>query len=170
MNSIPVRFSLLFVLLVLVQVCLLNQIHFLGFVTPFLYIYFLLKLPLEMNRSVVILLSFLLGFVIDILTYTWGIHMLAMTVAGFLRHYIIPFFTPRDIFEDFVPGFSTFGRNQFMGYAMLVILIHHTLVYVTEFFSLLDPLSLLLKISGSFLITSLLVFAFEGIALSFRKK
>ena len=40
-----------FVVLVLVQVLILNNIHFLRVATPFLYLYFILKMPEGINPS-----------------------------------------------------------------------------------------------------------------------
>ena len=40
-----------FVVLVLVQVLILNNIHFLRVATPFLYLYFILKMPVGSSRT-----------------------------------------------------------------------------------------------------------------------
>lgn len=170
MNDIRLRLSFLFVLLVLLQVCLFNQIHLFGVATPLLYLYFILKLPVEMNRNLVLVLSFLMGSIIDFFTYTWGIHMLSMTIVGFLRHYILPLFTPRDTFENFMPAFSTFSIGKFMGYAASLTIVHHILVFSLELFSLFDPVILLLKIGSSILLTLLLIFAFESLNLASTKR
>lgn len=170
MNNIRIQLVFLFVLLVLLQVAVLNQIHLFGVATPLLYVYFLLKLPVEMNRNLVLICSFLIGFLIDAFTFTWGINMLAMTVCGFLRFYFIRIFSPRDIFENFIPSFSKFGKFQFMGFASVIVIIHHIFVYVGDFFSFLTPLFLTLKIVSSILFTLLLIFAFESVKFNFAKR
>ena len=45
-----------FVVLVLVQVLILNNIHFLRVATPFLYLYFILKMPVGSSRTNVVFL------------------------------------------------------------------------------------------------------------------
>ncbi len=50
----------MFVLLVLLQVLVLNRISFLGYGVPFAYVYFIIKLPIRSNKSLVIFLSFLI--------------------------------------------------------------------------------------------------------------
>ena len=55
-----------FVVLVLVQVLILNNIHFLRVATPFLYLYFILKMPVGSSRMNVVFFSFLIGLTIDI--------------------------------------------------------------------------------------------------------
>ena len=56
---------LLFVALILLQVLLFNQISVFGYATPFLYIYFLMKLPIGRNVFYVIIMGFLMGITID---------------------------------------------------------------------------------------------------------
>ena len=50
-----------FVVLVLVQVLILNNIHFLRVATPFLYLYFILKMPVGSSRTNVALIQLLMG-------------------------------------------------------------------------------------------------------------
>lgn len=87
-NSI-LRGFIYFVVLVLAQVLILNNIHFLRVATPFLYLYFILKLPVGISRTNVVFFSFLIGLVIDIFSNTPGMHAFACTLAGFIRHPLI---------------------------------------------------------------------------------
>ncbi len=70
MTSNWLKQLILFVMLILIQVLVLNHISFMGYATPFLYIYFILKMPLGTNRNLLILLSFLLGISVDIFCNT----------------------------------------------------------------------------------------------------
>ena len=81
-----------FVVLVLIQVLILNNIHFLRVATPFLYLYFIIKMPVGTSRDVVVLSSFLIGLVIDMFSNTPGIHAAAFTLAGVIRETLIIFF------------------------------------------------------------------------------
>ncbi len=74
-----------FVLLVLLQVVVLNQINFLGYVNPSLYILFLLVLPINYPSWQVILLGFLLGLSVDFFEDTGGIHAAACLVISYFR-------------------------------------------------------------------------------------
>jgi len=163
MKKISIQLVLLFILLIFLQVWLFNNIHLFGYATPLLYIYFLIKLPISMNRNIVVLLSALLGFIIDIFGGTLGLSMMVMTLVGFLRYYLLRLFAPRDIFDDYFPSFSVFGKNLFMRYAGTVTLIQIFLLYTIESFSLFNPWLLFLRITSSFILTILLIFAFESI-------
>ena len=92
--------------LVLVQVLILNKIHILGFITPFLYIYFLLKLPTGISRYLLLLLGFILGIKIDVFSNTPGINAAACVFLAFVRPTFLRLFTPRDMLDSIVPSFK----------------------------------------------------------------
>ncbi|MDR1436609.1 MAG: rod shape-determining protein MreD [Candidatus Symbiothrix sp.] len=161
MSNSWVRLLLLFILLVLLQVWLFNKIHLWGIITPLTYIYFILKLPVEMNRNSVLFLSAFLGLTVDLFASTLGLNMLATTVAGFSRIYLLKLFSPRDLFESYSPSFYTFGKSLFLRYAGLMILLHQIVLFSAEALSLFDPPALALRIAGSSTLTLILVFAFE---------
>jgi rod shape-determining protein MreD len=170
MKKIQFRPVVLFFLLVFLQVWLFNSIHLFGVATPLLYIYFLIKLPVNMNRNTVLLLSALMGLSVDIFEYTLGLNMLAMTVAGFLRYYFLKLFIPKDAFDEFIPAFSTLGNWVFMRYAGALALIHALFLFSIESLTLLDPLLLFLRIVSSFILTILIIFAFENLNFDLFKK
>jgi rod shape-determining protein MreD len=170
MKKVAFQLVFLFIILVFLQVWLFGNIHLFGFATPLLYIYFLIKLPVNMNRSIVLTLSVLLGFVIDIFSGTLGLCMTVMTITGFLRSYLLKLFAPREILDDSMPSFSSFGTFLFLRYAGTVTLTYAFLLYSIESFSLFNPLALFLRIISSFALTILLIFAFESVNFDVFKK
>ena len=153
----------LFILLIFLQILLFNKIHLLGYATPLPYIYILLKLPIGMNRNAVVLIAAFIGLVLDLFNYTLGLHMLACTIVGFLRYYLLKIFTPRDILDSASPSFATFDKGLFLRYAGIFTVIHHFVLFTTEYFSFVDPLSLVFRIAGSFVLTFILIYAFESV-------
>jgi len=170
MKRESVHLTILFFLLVFLQVLLFDNIHLFGFATPLLYIFFLIKLPVKMNRNSVMFLSALLGFVLDIFGNTMGLIMLVMVISGFLRYYLVKLFTPRDFVDDCIPSFDTFGKFLFLRYAGVISLIHIILLYSIESLTLFNLGLLFLRILGSFSLTFLLIFAFESIKIDVFKK
>ena len=123
-----------------------------------------------MNPNITMLLSALLGFIIDIFGGTLGLNMLVLVITGFLRHYLVKLFAPKDIFEDYIPSFTTFGKFLFLRYAGAITIIQVFLLYSIESFSLFSPGILFLRIAGSFTLTILLIFAFESLSFDVYKK
>ena len=159
-----------FILLVVLQVILFDKIHLFGYVTPLLYIYFIIKLPSDMNWNVILVLSALLGFCIDIFNYTLGLNMLACVIAGFCRCFFLNLFAPRDLFDSYVPSFDSFSVAVFLRYAFLMTLLHQIVLFTTESLSFFDPLSLIFRITGSVILTMFLIFAFESLNFRIAKK
>ena len=94
-----------FVVFVLIQVLVLNNIHFLRIATPFLYLYFILKMPVGVSRAQVVFFSFLVGFVIDLFSNTPGMHAAACTLAGFCREPLIAVFMGKDLPDGIYPSY-----------------------------------------------------------------
>ncbi|MDR2968138.1 MAG: rod shape-determining protein MreD [Tannerellaceae bacterium] len=164
-----VRNLIYFILFVSIQVLFLNHIHFLRMATPFLYVYFFLKLPYGMSRSQMLFLSFITGLAIDAFTNTPGMHAAACTLAGFVREPLIRFLIGKDMPEGLYPSFRTFGYGSFFRYTFLIVAIHHLILFGIESLSLFDPLSLALRILGSMAVTILLVFAAEAFNLESQR-
>ena len=152
---------LLFVTLILLQVLLFNQISVFGFATPFLYIYFLLKLPVGRNVFYVIIMSFLMGLIIDIFLNTPGINAAALTIVATFRRPILRLFYAKEEFEDYVPGINS-AAGPFIKFSILTVAIHQTVLYGLEAFSLFNPQILLLRWVSSIVLTLILIFALDG--------
>jgi hypothetical protein len=123
-----------------------------------------------MNRNVVLLLSFLLGFFIDLFGYTMGINALASTIAGFSRYYSLQLFTPKDLPQKYTPSVQTLGSTFFQRYIGFILLIHEFVFFLVETFSLFDPVILLIRFLSSFVLTFILVIVFERFNFNFQKE
>lgn len=150
-----------FVGLVLVQVLLLNNIYLFGLATPFIYIYFLLVIDKDMDRNALMLTAFLLGLSVDVFSNTPGVNAGASVLIAFMRPGLLRLFSPRDEYENFEPGIYTLGIWSFVRYAFVVILLHHTVLYFLEAFSLNNMGYLSLRVLCSTLLTLSLVMAIE---------
>ncbi|MFT4073736.1 MAG: rod shape-determining protein MreD [Dysgonamonadaceae bacterium] len=159
-----------FILLVLVQVLILNQISIFGYAVPFLYIYLIIKLPLNMNRSLVLLIAFLLGLCIDAFTNSYGINASATVLAAFARPYIQKLFFNQEDFTDSVPSARSLGSAKFYKYSVLVVLLHHTAIFLIEYLSLTEAFSLALHALLSTILTLIIIIALESFSYNRRLK
>ena len=78
-----------FVVFVLIQVLVLNNIHFLRIATPFLYLYFIIKMPVGSSRTQVVFFSFIAGVVIDVQQHT-GYACGRLYIGGILQGAVNP--------------------------------------------------------------------------------
>lgn len=158
-----------FVVLVLVQVLVLNNIHFLRVATPFLYIYFIMKMPVGVSRTSLVFFSFLIGLTIDTFSNTPGMHAAACTLAGFVRQPLIQLFMGKDLPEGIYPSYQTFGYGGFFRYALSFVVIHHGALFLIESLTLFDPLFLVIRILSSVATTTLLICTIEAFNLEAQK-
>ena len=163
-----IKYAVLFILLILLQVLIFNRISFLGYATPFLYIYFIIKLPIGLNRGVVTVLGFVMGFIIDIFCNTPGINAAATTSIAFFRDWIQNLFFMREDYAEQEPGIGLLGL-AFMKYAVLLTFIHHLLLSLFESFTFFNIRLVLLRIFCSSILTSLLILAIEGFSKKDKK-
>ena len=116
-----------FVILVLLQVLLLNNITLTEYgITPLFYILFILLLPFETPGWTLLLFAFFLGFFVDMFCDTGGVHSASSVFAAFLRPLILRVLKIRDGYTpETTPVIHFYGFSWFFKYAGLIILIHH---------------------------------------------
>ena len=164
-----IRGLLYFVVLVLIQVLILNNIHFLRIATPFLYLYFIVKMPVGSPRDLVVLFSYLIGLVIDAFSNTPGMHTAACTLTGFIREPLIRFYMGKDLPDGIYPSYKTFGYGGFFRYVLSLVVIHHVTLFLIESLTLFDPLFLALRIGASVITTTLLICTIEAFNIETQK-
>lgn len=154
-------------MLILLQVLLLNRINLFGIATPVLYGYFLLKLPVGRNVYYVITSAFLMGLIIDIFLNTPGMNAAAITIVAAFRKNILGLFFEREGYDDFVPGINT-AAGPFVRFTVFMVLLHLTLLFFIESFTLFNLRNTLLRIATSSVVSIPLIIALDSIM--FRRK
>lgn len=131
------KYFIMLVVLVLLQVLLLNNIQFSGYVNPYLYVLFILLLPFETPRYQLLFAGFFLGLCVDIFSNTPGIHASATTFMAFLRPYTIELISSRDSIEvNTPPRIKFMGFGWFFRYTLILVLTHHLFLFFIEVFTL----------------------------------
>lgn len=146
-----------FVVLVLFQVLALNNIQFLGFINPYIYILFIIALPVKTPRWLSLILAFILGLTIDIFSNTLGMHAFASVLIAFLRNGIINLFIVLEENDNPVPSLRSLGVAAYIKYMVLMVFIHHFSLFFLEAFSFAHLGLILSKIALSSLVTILIL-------------
>jgi rod shape-determining protein MreD len=153
-------YVLRFVGLVVLQALLVDNVNLGSYINPFPYIYFILLLPVNTGRLLMLLIGFALGLTMDTFSDTGGIHTAACTLIAFYRPFLLKAQSPRDGFElHAVPHVRLFGLGWFVSYAALLTAIHHSVLFFMEVFRMTDILHTVLKIvlSGTFTVGIILL-------------
>ena len=72
-----------FVLIALVQILLLNNIKVFGYIEPMLYIWFIILLPNNFPKWLVMILGFFMGLTVDLFSAQVGFHTATATFTAF---------------------------------------------------------------------------------------
>jgi rod shape-determining protein MreD len=123
-----------FILLVLLQVTLLSHINFLGYINPYLYVFFILLLPFTLNQWKVIVYSFLIGIVIDVFQDSGGVNAAACLVAAYFRPAILKFAFGVSYEFQTIKFYQT-PIAQRLTYIFLIVLIHHLVLFSLAYFN-----------------------------------
>ena len=158
-----------FAILALLQIFVLNNIQFSGFVNPYLYVLFILLLPFEISGWFMLVLGFFLGLVIDVASATIGYHTIATVFMTYGRYHLLRFIAPRDGYEPGMsPTLQSLGFSWFFKYASILTVTHHFVLFWVESFRFNDLLPATARALASSVFTILLIFMYQF--LSMRRK
>ena len=77
-----------YALIIALQLLVFNQIKFFGFITPFIYLIIFIHYRTTYDKTVLLLLGFLIGFIIDLSMQTYGCHTFSTITICYLRRRI----------------------------------------------------------------------------------
>ena len=156
MNNSVFTHTFRFILLVLLQVLLFNNINFLGYINPYIYLIFIALFPVKNNRAVIIILSFLIGLSVDIFSDTGGIHAAACVFVAYVRPLILKFSFGM-IYEHQTIKFNAVEFGEKLTYISILAAIHHFVLFYFEIFSISKITLVLQKTLYSSIFTILLI-------------
>jgi len=136
-----------FIVVVLFQVLVMDNVMINGFMIPYIYLLFILLMPFETPRWLQLLAGFGLGLTLDLFSNTLGMHTAATVLAAFARSYMLDLLAPRDGYEpDSFPRIHYYGFYWFLKYTLVIVFIHHFALFYLEVFQLKEFLSTLLRV------------------------
>lgn len=167
LNLRLIRDLFIIAFLVLLQTFVFSKIIFQQIATPYIYIIFILLYSIKRNRYLFLLLCFLLGWGVDFLNYTGGIHTFACLTIGILNLPLLRLISNNRTFEIEEFRFSDLNWLQWVLYTLVLVVIHHFLLFFLESFSFANLKGILLKTAYSSIFTLIFVYAY---LILFRKK
>lgn len=159
-----ITFIILFVTLVLAQALVLNHIVLFNVAVCFAFIYFILRLPMNMGLNVLLTLSFLMGLSIDIFSDTAGVNALSCTILAVLKRPVFFAYEQHDDkIRDIQPGISTMGWLNYSKFLISMSAIYSAIAISIEFFSFAGIWTLALSAAASTLFTFLALLALDSL-------
>lgn len=154
--------ALRFLVLATLQVLVLSRIgvgeEWARYFQVLLYPLVIMLLPVNLPTVVVLLISFVLGMVIDVPLGTLGIHSSALVLMGFARGLVLAILEPREGYQvDNSPTRAEFGLTWFLSYSSILMAIHCFTFFAVEAFTFVYIGEILLRTIGSFSASMILV-------------
>jgi rod shape-determining protein MreD len=130
------KFILHFFILTIIQQFVLDNIFLFNMVHPYIYLSLILMLPININRYLLILIALAYGFVMDMLSFSYGLHTCTMVLLGFLRPYLMRLFVSEEQIEQNIEvHLTTLGARRYLFYLLIMLFIHHSLLNFLQVFS-----------------------------------
>lgn len=157
-----VRISFRFILLLLIQGLILHRLNIGGaqfnYIHILIYPLFIMLLPVQTGRILLILLGFFLGISVDIFYDSPGLHASAAVFTAFIRPFVLSAIEPRGGYKiNSVPTKNQFGTQWFVRYVSILLILHLFWYFSIEVFQLTQILKILLKTISSFIASILFI-------------
>ena len=153
-----------FVLLLLIQIVILDNLRIHGFITPYVYILFIMLLPMRMPGASVLFIAFGTGIIMDSFANTSGIHAASSVLIAFLRPVVFRAIAPAMGYEEITtPGIKRLGFVWFIAYAFIMVITHHLVLFIIEAFTFKDIFFILTKVGISGVMAVAVIMMYEYI-------
>lgn len=164
MDKSFISYIFLFVILVLIQVLLLNHIVLFNSAVCLIFIYFLIKLPINISQNLLLSLGFFLGLSVDILSDTPGLNALCCTILSSLKKPVFYAYEQHDDQKrNISPSIGTMGFFNFSKFIFSLSAIYCLLAFFVEFVNFTDIVQILIKVGASTLFTFFVILAIDSL-------
>ena len=118
-----------FAVLIPLQVLVFRNLVFFNIGFCFIYLLFLLSLPLELGIGTAMIIGLISGFIVDFFYHTIGIHAASGVMLMFLKPYWLRLNGHQD---NQLPLIARYGLRSFLEYAGPLILVYCLSVFFIE--------------------------------------
>lgn len=152
---------LISILIIFIQIFFLYDVNVLGLITPMVYLYLIIQLPFNTPLILMILYSFLVGFVIDGFYNTGGMHTIPTLFIGFIRPIVLSIIVPQKGF-DLGGSISIYTWNTFRLAILIFSLtfIHHFILFSIEALNFSGVIIIFFRALLSALVSMMFMFIF----------
>ena len=133
MSRIGIPQVIAFFVYLLYQVMILQNVVLFHTAFCFLYVAYLLLLPVETNPLALMGIGFLMGFSVDMFYESIGLHAFACVFVMYVRNYWLSSITPQGGYDSNVtPSMALGGFQWFVVYALPLVFVHHLMLFYME--------------------------------------
>lgn len=144
-----------FIILLSLQITIFNNMNFLGYISPFPYILFIILYPVNGNKSGLVIASFFLGLILDIFSNSGGIHTTASIILAYYRPHLFKFAFGLSYEYQTVKLIDVLSPERF-SFILFSVLLHHLVLFLLEAFQVSFLLDVLIRTVLSSIFTIIL--------------
>jgi rod shape-determining protein MreD len=152
-----------YVLVMILQVLLFDQLQLWGACHPYIYILCLLMLPITLPHNVDMVIGAAVGLIMDIFCNSLGIHMAACILIMFIRPYLLGgIVNDKDRLNEQIT-LHTLGLEAMVKYVAILVVIHHFTVFALAAWSWAHILFVLIETLVSSVVTILVIMGYNAL-------
>jgi hypothetical protein len=171
MNNQVISQLVRFLALLFAQVLIFKQVQFSDdpwrYLHIFVYPLFTLLLPIKLQNTFVLILSFILGLLVDWFYDSPGVHASALVCTAYFRPLILGILEPYEGYNvNEVPSLKRLGLGWFSSYLSILLLLHLFVYFSVEAFTFVFIFDIivntLITFIGSFVVIILILYIFRS--------
>jgi hypothetical protein len=156
-------------LLVLQLVC--NKIVLFNVAMPVVFIYLIMRLPVNLHGGWVLTIAFFTGLIMDIFNNTPGMNSLACTIMAAARRPVFNLFVSRENDMSIpIPSVDSMGVGDYFKYMATLTTLYCLLIFLIQAFTLHNFLLTLARIVGSSALSIIIIFGLDTLVSTRREK
>ena len=166
------RYGRWFLLFCVLQTLIFERIQLGPYLSPCIYVLFILLFPFGYNTLWLLLWSFAMGLSIDLFSAgALGLHASAATCLGLLRPGLLKMVSTKgDVGQLATPSLRTLGLPRYLAFVVLALLIHHAVLFGWENFRFNYLFLTIIRIFCSTMLNALLIVLFQATLFSQKRE
>lgn len=150
--------------LILVQALVCNNIMLFNVAMAFVFIYVIIRLPMDLSVNWLLTWAFLSGLAVDAFADTPGVNSLACTLLAMLKRPMLYAYIPRDDrTKNIVPSLLSLGFAVYGKYLFSMATVYCLLAFTIEYFNFADVKEIVIMSGASALLTFLILLGIDSL-------
>lgn len=150
-----------YILVMLLQVLLFDQLQLWGVCHPYVYVLCLLMMPITLPHNIDMLIGALAGLIMDVCCNSLGVHISVCVLIMFARPYLVGVLVnDKDRLNEQI-SIRSLGMEAMVKYVCILVVVHHFLIFLLGAWSWHHIGFVLLATLVSSLITILIILGYN---------
>ncbi len=117
----------------MLQLFVFDPVHVWMYMSPLVYVAFIILLPMNTMPVAVLLLGLATGVTMDFFSGAGGLHTVVTLFTAYIRRYVMAFTLGKEYTEEgWIPSVKTLGGDKFVRYASVMVAVHCLLYFTLE--------------------------------------